>query len=279
MSGNLPEIAKLTLLRSMAAVKKAIVGKHVEAMLIRSKNGLLLVDVEDQKVGRHLAYEGEYGLDDLQRLLGIVAPDDTVLIVGAHVGSLAIAASKACRRLIAVEANPRTFSLLQYNLLINGCSNVVAINTAAGDKEEQIQFVASRVNSGGSKKMPANMEYRYFYDSPKIINIPAKPLDSVLTNIHVDVILMDIEGSEYIALKGMQRTLGQAKYLLMEFIPNHLKDISGVSTAAFVEALGDHFATLEIPSKGMKVDRSEFTSVLQKMYDHGECDFGLLFAK
>ena len=50
-------------------------------------------------------------------------------------------------------------------------------------------------------------DYAYFYDSPEIIKVPAGPLDDVLAGQTFDVILMDVDGSEYFALRGMQTLL------------------------------------------------------------------------
>lgn len=180
-------------------------GKFVEALLVRGQNGTLLVDPEDLTVGRKLAYSGQYGSDELSRVNHVTHSDSRLLVVGTHVGALAIAASKHCATLTAIEANPKTFKLLEMNLLINGCHNVKAINIAASDKREHIQFVMNRSNSGGSKRAPAVKDFAYFYDSPELVTIPAAPLDEVLDGERFDVILMDIEGSEYLHSRACLR--------------------------------------------------------------------------
>jgi len=53
--------------------------------------------------------------------------------------------------------------------------------------------------------MPQVRDYAYFYDSPEVTSVASHPLDEVLGDAAIDVILMDIEGSEYSALGGMQR--------------------------------------------------------------------------
>ena len=56
------------MVNAVARAKRQVIGAHVEALLVRSKNGLLLVDVNDQFVGRRLSYHGEYGLEEPARL-------------------------------------------------------------------------------------------------------------------------------------------------------------------------------------------------------------------
>ena len=53
------EYGKLALLNALSKTKRQLIGSHVEALLVNSKNGLFLVDVEDQTVGRRLWYDKE----------------------------------------------------------------------------------------------------------------------------------------------------------------------------------------------------------------------------
>lgn len=279
MRGKVWRNAKLTLLNVMSRAKRQLVGSHVEALLVESKNGLFLVDVEDQNVGRKLSHNGEYGLDELARLLSVINDHSRVLVVGSHIGTLAIPTSERCSQLTAIEANPKTFRLLELNLLINGCSNVRAINVAASDKKEIIQFVMNRANSGGSKRVPVVRDYAYFYDSPEIISVQAQPLDEVLAGEYFDVILMDIEGSECFALRGMQVMLASAQVLFMEFVPHALRNVANVSVAELVATISPHFSKLWIPSKNVRVSEHEFVPTLQRMYENEESDDGLVFSK
>ncbi len=245
--------SEFTVKRAMSAARRALIGRHVEAVLVRGDNGIFLVDVEDMYVGR--------------------------LIVGTHVGTLAVPASKHCRSLIAIEANPRTFQLLHENLLLNQCNNVRALNIAASDKNEEIQFVLNRTNSGGSKRMPVVPDYAYFYDSPEVALVKAYPLDEVLGDSQIDIILMDIEGSEYFALGGMQQILSRASVLFMEFIPHHLRNVSGVSVDQLVGLIRPHFSTLFVPSREITVSKDRFVEVLQAMFDREQSDEGIIFKK
>jgi len=210
---------------------------------------------------------------------GFITPDSTVLVVGAHVGTLAIPLARHARHLIAIEANPHTFRLLQMNLRLNDITNQDAHNLAASDKIEDIKFLLSRVNSGGSKREPLKKEEIYYYDKPETISVPAVPLDKLLASKNVDFVLMDIEGSEYFALKGMPNILAQTRAIQVEFLPHHLKNVSGVTPEQFAELFTPHFDTLRIPSLQCEVNRSEFGPKLRKMYEQDQGDEGLIFEK
>ena len=136
----------------------------------------------------------------------------------------------------------------------------------------------SRTNSGGLKRMPLIKEHKYFYDDPSVVKVEADRLDEVVSG-EFDVIVIDIEGSEYFALKGMERLLSKATYLIVEFIPHHLKNVSGVSAREFLQPIAAHFNHLTIPSRNEIIDQSQFVSTLGSMYEKNEEDDGLIFSK
>ena len=263
----------------VSRLRHRLLGTRVKALLVDSRNGLLLVGVEDRNVALPLLSCGEYGWREIERVRTFLTTSSELLVVGAHIGSIAIPLATQCRSVIAVEANPITYELLRFNILINCCTNVAAINVAANDKEESLPFVANRVNSGGSKRRPQVSRYAYFSDAPAIINVPAAPLDNLLSDRAPSVIFMDIEGSEYFAVKGMQRLLAGADVFFMEFLPHHLRNVSGVSVSELMSHIKPHFAFLHIPSKNLEVPIDEGELVLQQMYDADEEDEGIIFKK
>jgi FkbM family methyltransferase len=77
---------------------------------------------------------------------------------------LAIPLSRCAREVIAVEANPVTYDLSKMNSSLNSATNIQAINDAASDKEEDIEFLFNRDNSGGSKRVPKVKKHIYQKD-------------------------------------------------------------------------------------------------------------------
>ncbi len=274
-----PQRLKLFAAARLSRLRRFAIGKKIGALLVESNDCLLLVGVEDMQVGQKLSVEGAYAAAELKRLLTLVNHQSDVLVVGGHVGALAIPLAKACRSLAVIEPNPDTYRLLELNVAINKCGNVQTLKLAASDQREELSFLASRANSGGSKRLPRLRDYRYFYDRPDVISVPAVPLDEVFPDSVFDLVVMDIEGSEYFALKGMQRLLANAQTLAIEFIPHHLTNVAGVSVSQFVEQLDPFFDRLFIPSQNRTVRKTDFAAVLTRMFDAGELDEGLIFSK
>lgn len=263
----------------IGAFTKTILGSHAFAVIAKSDSGLFAVDPEDYVVGRQLRMTGKYGLDEIERLKPHIASDSRVLIVGAHVGTLAIPISKLCMDVVAIEANPSTCDLLIINIALNSASNCQAINIAASNKNENIDFLISRANSGGSKRVPKTKKFMYYYDNPEKISVKAVSLDTYLEKKDFDIIVMDIEGSEYFALQGMQEILSKCKLLVVEFVPHHLRNISGVTVEQFLSVIPSHFNRLTIPSKKRSLGISEFVSCLTEMYNMEQGDNGIIFEK
>lgn len=253
-------------------------GNNVVAILTDTRNGELLVDPADMVVGRALMQDGEYGTRELGLIGSLTNSSSKVLIVGSHVGALAIPISRNVREVIAVEANPKTFGLLVSNILLNGRQNVEAIQLAASDSKAPIQFVANKANSGGSKRMPVEKLRDYFYDNPEVITVAANRLDDVVAE-KIDLVLMDIEGSEYFALRGMPRILSSTKHLVVEFLPHHISSVAGVSVDQFVAEIEPHFDELWIPSTKRRVGKADFLPELSSMFDAGASDDGIVFSK
>ena len=256
-----------------------LLGKYAFAILARTDSGIFAVDPEDLAVGRSLLRHGNWCNEEYTQISQYVDNNSTVLFVGAHIGSLVIPVAKDCARVVAIEANPNTFELLKINITLNKINNCELFNIAANDKVESLPFLLNRLNSGGSKREPKVKKEMYYYDNPDRIKVEAVPLDERLNESYYDLIVMDIEGSEYFALKGMQKILSCSKILQIEFVPHHLKYVSGVGVDDYLSLISPYFDELYIPSKNITIEKSEFGAILTTMFNKNEEDDGIIFKK
>ena len=264
--------------RKSAKISRQL-GDGVKSVIVDSKNGILAVDPRDLEVGLKLRNYGSYGLDEITRINQLITTKSNVLIVGAHIGSLVIPIAKNCNKVVAIEANPNNFNLLKTNIHLNKAENVSIHNIAASSKQETIKFQMNVVNSGGSKRLPKNNEYMYRYDNPEVIEVQAHSLDEYLDENNFDLILIDIEGSEYFAMQGMEKILSNCNTLIVEFLPHHLKNVADVTVEQFLSLIPKQFTKLTIPSKNETHPIDIGGVVLQQMYNNKEGDDGLIFTK
>jgi FkbM family methyltransferase len=254
-------------------------GLYTQAIIANTRQGSFAVDPEDSIIGKALRHHGGCWEHELKMLQSFFNDRSKVLVLGSHIGILTIPIAKECQEVVAFEANPKTYQLLKLNLMLNNIDNCRAFNLAASNKFEKLEFVLSRVNSGGSKRSPLVDRIEYFYDSPQTVMVDAVPVDSYIADRDFDLIIMDIEGSEYFALQGMQQILAQAKVLQIEFIPGHLQNVAGVGVEDFIAQIKPHFRSLIVPSQDLIVEQEKFTVVLEDMFDRGLSDAGIIFLK
>ena len=269
----------VTLHALRAAMARWRHGPGVVALVHGTGHGLFALDVQDSAMARHLRSGRPWGERELAAVEPYLTAGSRVLVVGAHVGTLAVPLARSARAVVAIEPNPDTYRLLAANLALNGVANCRTVNVAAGDRNEEIEFLVSRANSGGSKRLPRAWRRLYYYDHPRTVRVKAVRLDDLLPDESFDVVVMDAEGSEYFALKGMERILAGARALEVEFEPHHLRDVAGVTVDEFVGVIEPHFTRLLIPSRSLTVGREEFAAALRDMYRANQRDDGLVFAK
>jgi FkbM family methyltransferase len=262
----------------MSSIRLSLRGK-IKGVVVKTAQGWYCLDPDEQFVSKSLLDGGAYGLGEIEQAKHLFGSNSTLLVVGAHIGTIAIPLSKLCRELIAIEANPATYELLELNVLMNRCANVKTYNVAANDRDEMISFVMNTHNSGGSKRMPLMRDYDFFYDNPQITSVRGARLDDLLGRHDFDLVFMDIEGSEYFAFAGMQKILDNTRTLIVEFLPHHLSRVAGITVSQFLEPLAGRFTSLTIPSTGLQVGAPDFLRALQAMFDKGQGDAGIIFQK
>ena len=252
-------------------------GKNVKYVIAHSENGVMATDPEDLEVGHQLRANGSFGMNEVERINQFVDKNSSVLIVGGHIGSLAIPISKSVDSCTVIEASPKNFELLTMNILLNNCENISAYNLAASESKGKIQFQMNSVNSGGSKRLPINNKFMYRYDDPEVIEVESETLDTLLEGKKFDLILLDIEGSEYFAMKGMPTLLANCRTLIVEFLPHHLTNVAGITVEQFLENIPKQMKRLTIPSRNQTVPVEQAGPTLQDMFDKNQGDDGLIF--
>lgn len=262
---------------------RVVTGSMVTGFIIDNGIDTFTVDVKDITVGKILRKKGVYGVEEQNLLNQLINNNSTIVFAGTHIGALAIPIAKNAKNAIFIEANPNTFKFLKQNILLNDLKNVSVYNFALGEASGEISFVLNKVNSGGSKREPVTKENMYYYDNPETIKVPMIDLDSLLKTSDVqetiDLIFMDIEGSEFFALNGMKDALKNTKHLVLEFIPHHLRNVANVSVVSFLKVILEYFDHCYIPSKDQYVEKADFINFFEEMYKKNESDDGVIFMK
>lgn len=275
----LPSFAIRKVATLLSLFTRKINGKYTTGFLVQTEKFRFVVGGEDMSVGRALRVKGSYGDDEYKRISKLVTNESNVIFVGTHVGAIAIPTAKIVKSCTLIEANPQTFDYLETNIYLNQVTNASCKNIAIGERDGEIDFVLNKVNSGGSKREPAVKDNMYYYDNPQTIKVPMVTLDSICANEQdvYDLVFMDIEGSEFFALQGMNKVLSRTNALVIEFIPHHLRNVASCSVKDFIGLISEHFNQCYVPSKDEYVGSDDFLSFFSIMFDSEESDDGLIF--
>ena len=258
---------------SLAKKRKEALGPYARAILFITKNGSFLAPVDDIEIGKKLGEEGGYDLEELNQIEQMLDHSSVVYIIGTHIGLLLVPIAKKVKMVVGYEANPQTYELLQMNIGLNKLENVKLFNYAAGDKDDEVQFYLNLANSGGSKIKPKKDQFIYNFDKPETITVKMKAVDEHIKLESLppaNMIIMDIEGAEYLALKGMQESLAASNSLYIEFIPHHLQNVADVSANAFFNLVTPHYSNAQFMKRpqvvyNLKNDLSLFNATIDEM--------------
>jgi FkbM family methyltransferase len=257
---------KLRVLQVFERFRGFVIGPYSTAILTNTENGLILVPTRDVMVGRRLSFNGSYDPKMLSTLFETCDSSSEVLFVGAHVGSLAIPVAKKVKKVVAVEANPATYDLLRMNVLLNGLQNLEIHNFAAGDRNGEVTFLASGLNSGGSGIDIGQRDgWAFIHNKPQKITVTMRKLDDVFPTSRFDLIVMDIEGAEALALRGMSALVTRSEVLLVEVFESHLRNVAKVSNEEFLDLIGPHFSKAFILAEKQYDGNSNFSGPYPKV--------------
>jgi FkbM family methyltransferase len=192
-------------------------------------------------MAREVFFTGKYEPPETMLIRQLVGPGGTFVDVGAHWGYFTLILAEqvgTTGRVIAIEADPRIHAVLERNVAMNDLPQVQAVYAAAaavsglqslfGFDERSDNWGTSRI--GGESGL-AGASYE----------VPARSLDELLDELRVgavDLVKIDIEGGEALALSGMSAGLGRGRYhrILLELHPDQLAD-HGTSAAAVIDGL------------------------------------------
>ena len=169
----------------------------------------------------------------------------TFIDIGANFGIYSLQAAPIvgpAGHVIAVEPNPEAVRLLQVNIAASEAGMVTVAPVACSDAESMLDlYVAPKSNTGETSLSQTNAAQEGAIR--RTYKVRARPLDDIIREsgvTRVDAIKIDVEGAEYVVLKGAQQTLDRFHpMLLVEIVERQLRAM-GTSSAQVRELLRAH---------------------------------------
>jgi FkbM family methyltransferase len=142
---------------------------------------------------------------------------DIVVDIGAHMGRYTIISSKRVGtngKVVAIEAHPGNFEMLNRNIKLNQLTNVIPLNYAVYSKETKIKLYVPGEESGYT--VYNTIMSNRTGNEDKFVEVNANTLDYLLQlnqirEEEVNWIKIDVEGAEFEVLKGAANVLSKSK--------------------------------------------------------------------
>jgi FkbM family methyltransferase len=140
------------------------------------------------------------------------APGDVVVDIGAGIGGEALSFARLVGDqglVVAIEAHPGTFQSLATNCHANGLANVRPICAAVVDRECELELGDD----------PHHLSNSVLAHGDRVVRVRGQPLDGILADLRlerVDLLTMNIEGAERLAMAGMEETLAVTRHAVVE---------------------------------------------------------------
>lgn len=197
-------------------------------------------------MGSAIYWEGYYSTNELAVVDRILPPDGVFVDGGAHAGEFTLYAAKRAPRgrVLAFEPMPEVFERLRSNVELNGFDNVSLHAAALSDAAGELELFTS----AGARIAPYSDDvvatsFPGLGRDVSASKVPRVALDEVLEAEGVrrlDVLKLDVEGGEVLALRGAARSLrAHRPKLILEVVPI-LLERAGSSVDELLELLAPH---------------------------------------
>jgi FkbM family methyltransferase len=175
-------------------------------------------------------------LDVCRALDSHIAPGATVIDVGAHVGLHTLRLSRTvgeAGRVIAVEASPANAALLRKHLAWNACKNVTVVDAAVGENAGEIEF-SFRPDPTDPGASANSFAHDIGGDKARVKVVT---IDQVCRGLAPNMIKIDIEGAELLAIRGARELLSRSSPVLLIAVHPDAMRALGTAPRELVELL------------------------------------------
>lgn len=188
----------------------------------------LWLDRSDYAVSAAVINHGAYEPHMVAFLKEHVGKGMTVVDIGANVGIFSMLAASQGAKVFAFEPNTENCRLILMSAAENGF-DVKLFPLALSDEAGALFFTPHIGSNGGL--LPTRVET---LSNPNCIVVPAMRLDDLIFE-KIDVIKADVEGAEYLALKGGEQLIREYKPIItIELSMEMIRRVSGIDGIEFI---------------------------------------------
>lgn len=235
---------RLPLFRGKTRLCRAVLGKRlaVADAVVESRWGQrFCVPYLGEPVAFQILINGAYEPETLAALRRLLPANGVFIDAGASIGffSITLGAAVPGARILAVEASHRIAGYLTRNLELNGLRNVTVVERALTDCDgATIPFYDAPSEHFGMGSIGA----KYWSATSSVETASLDRVAAMAGVERVDLIKMDIEGAEALALRGAARVLSaaHAPTIVFEFWDEAERAVAALRPGDSQRILRDH---------------------------------------
>lgn len=240
---------------------------------IRTKDNIMMyLNPKDKAVSYFLSKENVWEPFETEIMKKFFKSNTVFIDIGAHIGyySLLCASIAKQGKVFAFEPVKENFEILKKNAQVNNFKNIIISENAISDTDSsKLLYLSNENNTGDNRFFSDN--FREIPENRLELKVKCVTLDQFLVdyNIKPNIIKMDIQGAELLALKGMKKTLDNITKLVVftEFWPRGIVANSG-SPLGFLDLLSHHgFEIYEINSVQKKILKKSTKQLVEENND------------
>ena len=208
--------------------------------IVETKFGKIVVNINDEYIGKSFLFKNYWAEDEIMgisKVLELKCKDKETIIfydIGANIGSHSLALSQIFKNRIfirAFEAQNIIYKMFEHTIEINKIKNIEIYNNAVSNKNNETIRIElpdySKFNNFGAFEL-----YKPFKNSTNIsikrngIYEDVKTIKLDNFDEEVDLIKMDIEGMEDVAIEGARNIIKKFRPILyIELLKTNNKEI------------------------------------------------------
>jgi FkbM family methyltransferase len=181
--------------------------------LVFGRDGFYLVNRHDFYMGQALETYGEYGQAEANTLQVLISEGDTVIEVGANIGSHTVGLAKKVGRggkVYAYEPQRQCHALLQAQVALNHLDQVIAIPEGCGSQEGTMWHAPCDYDQRGNFGSVSLVGE----ERPGFFPVKVRTLDSAHRGENIRMMKVDVEGMEFEVLSGARQIIAAQKPIL-----------------------------------------------------------------
>jgi FkbM family methyltransferase len=220
------------------AAKRLVAQVDMRLPGARSINGVPVSLGRASELGFSRLRDNAYEPEEWRCMQRYCHAGNVVLDVGANIGILSIFFSRlvgAGGRVWAFEPNPHTFPRLIENLRLNGCENVMAVQSLVSEKAGVSDFYVAPWGRFNPMSAMLPLDER-----AQRITTPTLALDDLLPSVdRVDYVKVDVEGAEVRVLMGAAGIMERFRPAVQVEVHGMYMDAFGTNVAALFELMAE----------------------------------------